>query len=623
MKRAREDGDDGDECATDSSDTNSTLDVDIDGIVESSASLDSTFYGNSLLENAKKYSEKSAEFYVASMIGSIMLMAIPVEPNRPPFEPRFRLATGERSAAPSDFDGPELSVIEAYAKKTSIMAIKARLCHLTWFLDPKQKNMGEKALELYVAILEHLVKDKSKTSSIATDVDLRTQEMLRLAYSVLSNENFSNTYIYKLNCILSKVFRKYENTEGILNFLQIVEIAISTEKVEPKFIIDALLRYSRSCGSNIAKKHRADIWRLLAAVQAFFEKDEKWLDFKRREGDIYANLYESCIDSKNGKSKIELYRWLLVAANNVVSRNDGRSKYLEYQEAINSTSKDVEAELSAIYKKRLHYRSVSIDHLESEEITLSEALHIFTVLEIIPDSDTLLKQAKGIVEVCPTFCLLDSPPKIPTAMIGMDTHGSFKTMTEEEIYRTQILHIENIRRRASVRDKIEYYRYRIGYSFRPSAFIIRELIFHSPVVPLKSVDNISEGFARYFQGDLVSAFYILVPHIEGILREALSACGYSSTVLKSIDAPTHERSLSSVLASMRGEMEAIFGDAILSDIERVFHLKGGPCIKHNVAHARFNDTVPFDADANYACWLIWYLVALPLVSRWNEVMPKI
>jgi hypothetical protein len=66
---------------------------------------------------------------------------------------------------------------------------------------------------------------------------------------------------------------------------------------------------------------------------------------------------------------------------------------------------------------------------------------------------------------------------------------------------------------------------------------------------------------------------------------------------------------------MRGELNAVFGEAITADIERVFLKKSGPYLRHGVAHGLLHDGTPYGPDALYGCWLIFHLFMLPLFEH--------
>jgi len=143
---------------------------------------------------------------------------------------------------------------------------------------------------------------------------------------------------------------------------------------------------------------------------------------------------------------------------------------------------------------------------------------------------------------------------------------------------------------------------------------------NSPFIPDQHQLTYARGFTKIFQGDMISALYILVPQLENSLRYVLKSNGHDVTRINSNDMTQEDRTISSLYEQMRNEMENIMGAAIVADIERVFLHKAGPSIRHQAAHGLLHDASPFSPDAIYACWLIFHLCCLPLFPYWNEIV---
>jgi hypothetical protein len=74
------------------------------------------------------------------------------------------------------------------------------------------------------------------------------------------------------------------------------------------------------------------------------------------------------------------------------------------------------------------------------------------------------------------------------------------------------------------------------------------------------------------------------------------------------------------LLRMREAMEHVFGPALTLDIENVFSYRGGPSVRHSVAHGRFSWHELHGSDAAYACWLILHMICLPLWPDWDRLV---
>ena len=80
---------------------------------------------------------------------------------------------------------------------------------------------------------------------------------------------------------------------------------------------------------------------------------------------------------------------------------------------------------------------------------------------------------------------------------------------------------ENIRRKVVVSGKIEAARHTILAQHFISDDVLAALLQYSPFVPCGLASTFARGYARFFQGDFVSATYILTPLLENSLRHVL------------------------------------------------------------------------------------------------------
>jgi hypothetical protein len=149
--------------------------------------------------------------------------------------------------------------------------------------------------------------------------------------------------------------------------------------------------------------------------------------------------------------------------------------------------------------------------------------------------------------------------------------------------------------------------------------VFAALLQLSPFVPSYLVATFSRGFTRFFQGDLISAAYILIPLLEKSLRHILKSNGHDVTIFDDATQTQEDRGISSLFEQMGTELESVLTPAIASDIERLFLTKPGPHIRHALSHGLFDDGDPYGADSIYGCWLMFRLCLLPLFPHHNEV----
>ena len=163
-----------------------------------------------------------------------------------------------------------------------------------------------------------------------------------------------------------------------------------------------------------------------------------------------------------------------------------------------------------------------------------------------------------------------------------------------------------------VGSKFEVGRLAIVQNHYLSEDVFVALLIHSPFVPNDLVGTFSRGVLRLFQGDFVSALYILTPLLENSLRYVLKNYGEDVTIFDDATQIQKDRTISSLFEQMRPQLDKIFTKPITADIERVFLSKPGPYIRHALSHGLLRDGDPQGADAIYACWIIFRLCLMPL-----------
>lgn len=131
------------------------------------------------------------------------------------------------------------------------------------------------------------------------------------------------------------------------------------------------------------------------------------------------------------------------------------------------------------------------------------------------------------------------------------------------------------------------------------------------------------GFARLIQGDMVSAAYLLIPQLENSLRFILANDG-SNTAKLNIDLTQEDQSLSQLYSNQKKALEARLGVDITYMLHLLFNLKGGPMLRHEMAHGKLSASDCYNPSCFYACWLMYHITCLPLLNRWSShVAPAI
>lgn len=141
---------------------------------------------------------------------------------------------------------------------------------------------------------------------------------------------------------------------------------------------------------------------------------------------------------------------------------------------------------------------------------------------------------------------------------------------------------------------------------------------YSPFVPEGYEAIFSLGFVRFFQGDMISAANILIPMLENSLRHVLKISGRDTSKIES-DMTQEDSALSRLLDKEAERLEAIFGKAVIFEIDLLFNNRHGPRVRHEHAHGKLTAGNCYSDDVTYSCWFLYRLTCIPLFGHWEEV----
>jgi hypothetical protein len=179
-----------------------------------------------------------------------------------------------------------------------------------------------------------------------------------------------------------------------------------------------------------------------------------------------------------------------------------------------------------------------------------------------PDPDHLVKQASELIQKHP-FASLFGASHLDREGVHRTPGASFGNGADDPAIQQQIAQSESIRRNV-VSVEIDVARRAICQQHYVSEGVFSELLQYSPFVPHDLLATFSRGFARFFEGDFVSATYILTPLLENSLRRVLKAHGHDVTIFDDATQTQQDRTISSLFEQMRAELEAVFTKAITS-----------------------------------------------------------
>jgi hypothetical protein len=252
-------------------------------------------------------------------------------------------------------------------------------------------------------------------------------------------------------------------------------------------------------------------------------------------------------------------------------------------------------------------------------LTLPQALAEFARLDHSPTPEALRKEALEQANLNPLSSIVPMAIHDDEGKVVAQSPGMMGGPESEEIaIRHLIARNEGYRRRITVSGAIEPARRVIQEEHPLFVRHFEPIADMSPFIPLGHADIYALGFARFFGGGFISALSILVPQLENSLRHVLRQAGIDPSSIRN-NMTQESKTISTMLEKDRALLESIFGPAIVCEIDNLFDFRGGPSIRHQVAHGLMPAAAFHSPDEIYACWFIFRLCCLPLYAHWDKV----
>jgi len=133
----------------------------------------------------------------------------------------------------------------------------------------------------------------------------------------------------------------------------------------------------------------------------------------------------------------------------------------------------------------------------------------------------------------------------------------------------------------------------------------------SPIVPLGREQIIAKALFAGYDNDFVTAFYILIPQLEHLVRFHLKQHGAKTTNLDK-DGIENENGLSTLIELP--EIKNIFGEDIAFEIRALFCDSFGPNLRNELAHGLVGYE---EAQSTYSIYAWWLVLRIIFNTFWN------
>jgi hypothetical protein len=594
---------------------NDLASVDFEAPIETSKSADSRELGD-LLRAAQGDVEDTPNARVFAMLSAVAGMAFKPSDRNEPFGAMIVWADGRRSAIPADFRGPALAALIPAAEKAKHPVLRARLSDLCWILDLKQGKLANAAIRAYVDVIKKVDKNELSFPHDQGNGVLKHDacDLLRRALQIGKAVGWDKEEAIAARETLTELRARAVRTRQPIPSLWFSELDLDFGVSDPAAVGKDIEGLIGALSAEADSHTIVELWRL--AARAYH--------FARRENDK-----NRCRAAAAERLVLiaEAQPMAMIASSNLsdaILELHGLPGKMDRRKELRHRLVDIQAGISEEMSGFSHPLDLEdlIKTIEAKmrRPTLRDQLFVFAGLAQSPDPVQLTKAAAESMRKYPLASLFSaSHHDHEGKVIHRTTGAGFGDDANASAVANQIAQDEGIRRQITAFGQIEVARQSIMAERFLSDDTFIPLFLHSPFVPRDLVRTFSRGFLRFFQGDYVSALYILTPLLENSLRHVLKDCGHDVSKFDDATQTQEDRTISSLFDQMRGELDAVFGKAITADIERLFLKKPGPYLRHSVSHGLLHDGDPYGHNAIYACWLIFHLCLLPLFPVRDQI----
>lgn len=531
------------------------------------------------------------------------------DPNEP-FGP-FAVMGSRRTAISSDFR-PKVDVLVALSEVATHPLVKARCADLAWLLDRKRKKQAQIAIDAYVdaakGILEGVL-----SFDINYDTRLFNPEAIKFvtrALQVGRGSRKQGTDVGVANAFIVDAFREVVEKCDLGAVVRLARLCLSYGLLSPGEIAHILEEMMGKVSSDSFFHLRVEVWRLISRAYGLERKTE---DQHRCASEAAEELVRHA--ASNSHSAMVGSCFLMDAIKelqNIPGKKDRRN---EIKSQLVNLQLQASGEMS-VFSYELDLRE-QVDLVVDQFSRLSrfDQLIEFGLFDRSPEIRDLVEAATSQIKEHPlssifSAIIMDRDGKvIERAEGGLSPDGPPETAIKHKISQN-----EGFRRQIVTAGGIDVARQVILETFNVSTADMWSLLQHSPFVPSELRFTYSHGFTKFFQGDYISALYILTPLLEASIKHVLKSLSVDVSLFDSVSEVQEDRTISSIFDNLRDDLTKIFSDRIVENIYNVFLSKFGPHLRHSVAHGLLTDGDPFAPDAIYACWLIYHLCIIPLAS---------
>lgn len=582
--------------------------LDLETFMASAGDADEWLLRRHFAEAAEAAKTRGAEGHARALDLVAHLIGLPLRPEDPagPFGAR-RVDFDARSHIASDFRGEQSRILAEVSTNIGPSMIRARLADVAWENDHSLTSAGQTAVAAYV---ENVRQQLEKEADEGLGVDRSPINLIHRAMQISARLHGRR----KMPDIVSEAFRSVmEAARRRTDFSAYNRLAqigaehgvMTWAEIAPQAEALALSPGPESwaMARKMAWALAAEAYRRSGNAQAATSCTERMVDLtlQLREDVALANAKAywtrmAIGELRRGKGSKDRIRTLRAELRDL--QDEGLDEFVSQPIPL-----DLDEDRQAAFDLYANF-------------DLAEALLQFALIVDPINPDTLREEAR---ESLNRFAFKRLFGNTYSDLEGKTTSetGAPAEDPGDDWFKENALTSLDIHRAIAIGGSIDPARQAISDRFPIEQRHFGAIVAASPFIPSGHEYLFALGFARFFQGDLATAVYLLTPLIEHGIRHVMLNSGIDTSKMKP-NLLQQDRTLSALLTSeLRPDMDRIFGADLMFDVEMLFVHQPGPGLRHQVAHGMLPAGGCFHPNAGYGCWLVYRLTCLPLVRYWR------
>jgi Domain of unknown function (DUF4209) len=545
---------------------------------------------------------------VALLIAAVCSFHLQPENLAEPYAPMMQMADG-RTPVPGDLSRENIAVLEALVEQVTTPLLKSRIADVLWHLDRSKRHRAHLSVDSYCQAVSALLSAPSPDVDNAELGNVYIEPLLIRA-AVISRSIKSPTRMRLTQ--LAILMREKSALRGRAHdYLRASKILLDEGWQSGAVIAESVERFILTL-QNPSPEELNDLWSHTARAYRAAGDPENERKATIEAAEQHVRLADMSGSAMLRAAKLEDAIYQLKTVGGTKERRAVLAAQLEDAQAA------VGDEMSTF--------SQPIDLTDIAEsaqaaltgLTLMRALGTFASARKSPDPAELEKSAIKSINANPLQSLFSS---VTVDHKGRPIHRSSGAGLGDEnrdAIRREISRAESLRRQMVSEGVLRSAWLTIVTEHFVSERALALIVHNSPFVPGDRKHVFVHGFGRFFAGDMISALSVLIPQVENSLRHVLQASGVQATVFNN-DRTQEDMSLSRLFSDRSKEIEKIFGAGIAFELEELLLYRGGPNLRHRLAHGQLSASEMFSSDARYVCWLVFRICCIPLFPDWETL----